>query len=433
MTSNADLPRLPPPPRVTTPAHPVDRALQEPTERTSRLWVTWLVLASIGLWSGFFGPIQVLLAQQSEAISPDHKAGVLSLVTGAGALVSTLLNPVWGAFSDRTTMRMGRRLPWVLGGAVGGAVAMLLLSGADSVWRLVLAWALAQASLNAMLAALTATVPDQVPTRERGVVGGVLSIAQTAGVILGSGIAAATGSIAAGYLTIAVVLVVTTLPYAVSSRDVALPRELRPEFRWGAFLRSFWVSPRQHPDFGWAWLTRFLMNLGNSILILYLLFYLKDEVHLSDSAAEDAVFTLTAVYGVVTVVTALVGGWWSDRIGRRKPLVIWSGLVAAAALTLFAFVHTMPAAYLGAVVLGIGFGAYTAVDFALITEVLPGAADRAKDLGVINIANALPQVLAPVLAAAVLGLGLGYPGLYLLAAAVSVLGSVLVRYIRSVA
>ncbi len=192
---------------MTTPAHPLDRALQEPTERASRLWVTWLVLASIGLWSGFFGPIQVLLAQQSEAISPDHKAGVLSLVTGVGAMVSTLLNPVWGAFSDRTTLRMGRRLPWVLGGAVGGAVAMLLLAGADSVWRLVLAWALAQASLNAMLAAITATVPDQVPTRERGVVGGVLSIAQTAGVIVGSGIAAATGSIAAGYLTIAVVLV----------------------------------------------------------------------------------------------------------------------------------------------------------------------------------------------------------------------------------
>ena len=109
-----------------------------------------------------------------------------------------MLNPVWGAFSDRTTLRMGRRLPWVLGGAVGGAVAMLLLSGADSVWRLVLAWALAQASLNAMLAAITATVPDQVPTGERGVVGGVLSIAQTAGVVVGSGIAAATGSIAAG-------------------------------------------------------------------------------------------------------------------------------------------------------------------------------------------------------------------------------------------
>jgi MFS family permease len=418
---------------VSTPAEPTDLALREPTERASRLWVGWLVLASIGLWSGFFGPIQVLLAQQSEQVSPDHKEAVLALVTGVGAAVSTVLNPVWGAFSDRTTLRSGRRRPWVLGGAAGGAVAMLLLSGADSVWQLVLAWALAQACLNAMLAAITATVPDQVPTRERGVVGGVLAIAQTAGVIVGSGIAAATGSIAAGYLTIAAVLVVTTLPYALDSRDIPLATKLRPEFHWGRFLRGFWVSPRQHPDFGWAWITRFLMNLGNALLILYLLFYLKDAVHLSDDEAENAVFTLTAVYGLVTVVTAFVGGWWSDRVGRRKVFVIWSGLIAASALVLFAFVHTLPAAYVGAVVLGVGFGAYTAVDFAMITQVLPAAADRAKDLGVINIANALPQVLAPVLAAAVLGLGLGYPGVYLLAAAVSVLGSVLVRRIRSVA
>ena len=417
---------------MTTPTQPLDRALREPTEPVSRLWVLWLVLASVGLWSGFFGPIQVLLAQQSEAVSPDHKEAVLALVTGTGALVSTVLNPVWGAFSDRTTLRSGRRRPWVLGGAGGGAVSMLLLSGADSVWLLVLGWALAQASLNAMLAAVTATVPDQVPTRERGVVGGVLAISQTAGVIAGSGIAAVTGSIAAGYLTLAAVLVATTLPYAVDSRDIPLPRELRPAFRWGPFLRTFWVSPRRYPDFGWAWLTRFLMNLGNALLTLYLLYYVQDALHLSDEEAEDAVFTLTAVYGVVTVVTAFVGGYWSDRVGTRKPFVIWSGLIAAAALTIFAFVHTMPAAYVGAVVLGIGFGAYTAVDFALITQVLPAAADRAKDLGVINIANALPQVLAPVVAAAVLGLGLGYPGLYLLAAAVSILGSVLVRRIRSV-
>jgi MFS family permease len=261
----------------------------------------------------------------------------------------------------------------------------------------------------------------------------VLAIAQTAGVIVGSGIAAVTGSIAAGYLTIAAVLVATTLPYAVDPRDIALPKELQPAFRWGAFLRSFWVSPRQHPDFGWAWITRFLMNLGNALLVLYLLYYLKDAVQLSDDAAEDAVFTLTAVYGVVTVVTAFVGGYWSDRVGRRKVFVIWSGLIAATALMIFALVPTVPAAYVGAVVLGIGFGAYTAVDFALITQVLPAAADRAKDLGVINIANALPQVLAPVLAAGVLGLDLGYPGLYVLAAAVSILGSVLVRRIRSVA
>ncbi|GCE77105.1 MFS transporter [Cellulomonas biazotea] len=418
---------------MSVPTRPDVRALAEPTARTSRVWVAWLVLASIGLWSGFFGPIQVLLAQQAEVVSPDHKEAVLSLVTGVGAAVSMVLNPVWGAFSDRTVLRVGRRLPWVVGGAAGGAVAMLLLARADTVPAMVLAWALAQAGLNAMLAAITAVVPDQVPVRERGVVGGVLAIAQTVGVIAGSGVAAATGSIAAGYLTLAAVLVVTTLPYALDSRDIALPRELRPPLRWGPFLRGFWVSPRQHPDYGWAWLTRFLMNLGNALLVLYLLYYLTDAVGLPDDQAEDAVFVLTAVYGVCTVVTAYVGGLWSDRLGRRKVFVIWSGIVTAVALQLFAVVPTLPAAYVGAVVLGIGFGAYTAVDFALITEVLPEANDRAKDLGVINIANTLPQVLAPVVAAGVLWAGLGYRGLYTLAAAVSVLGSVLVVRIRSVA
>lgn len=406
-------------------------ALEEPTRPVSKVWVGWVCLISVGVWSGFFGPIQVLLAQQAEAVSPDHKEAVLSLVTGVGAAVSTVLNPVWGAFSDRTGSRLGRRLPWVLGGLAGGVLAMVLLAAADSVLVLVGAWALAQAGLNAMLAALTATVPDQVPVGQRGGVGGVLAIAQTLGVVAGAGIAAATGSIAAGYLTLAVVLVVTSLPYCLDARDPVLPADARTPFSARALVASLWVSPRAYPDFAWAWLTRFLMNLGNALVILYLLYYLTDAVGLSDDAAEDRVFVLTALYGGITVITAIAGGIWSDRVGRRKPFVIWSGLIAAAALLVLAFVPTWTGAVIGAVVLGIGFGTYTAVDFAMITQVLPAAMDRAKDLGVINIANALPQVLAPAVAAAVLGVGLGYSELYVLAAAVSILGSVLVTRIRS--
>ncbi len=176
---------------------------------------------------------------------------------------------------------------------------------------MVLGWAMAQGTLNAMLAALTATVPDQVPSRQRGAVGGWLAIAQTVGVVAGSAIAAVTGSIAAGYLTIAGVLVVLSLPYCLDSRDIALDPALREPFEIGPFVRSFWVSPRAHPDFAWAWITRFLMNLGNALVILYLLYYLKDAVDLTDKEAERGVALLTAVYG------ALRG---ADR-GARRHLV----------------------------------------------------------------------------------------------------------------
>lgn len=431
-----------PPPATPLPA--TEPGLAEPTDAPPRRWIAWLTIASIGLWAGFFGPIQVLLAQQSEAVAPDDKEFVFGLVTGLGALVSVVCNPLFGAFSDRTTWRHGRRLPWIAGGAVVGALALLALARADSVAGMALAWCLAQAALNAMLAAVTATVPDQVPVPERGLVGGLLAIAQTLGIVGGVGIASATGSIAAGYVVTAAVLVVTALPLCLDARDVHVPTAA--PWSTSAFVRSFWISPRRFPDFGWAWLTRFLVNLGNALGTLYLLFYLDDAVGLDDP--DDGVFVLTAVYAACLVGTTVVFGRWSDRSGRRKPFVIWSGMVSGLAALVLSCLQTWESSIVAAAILGLGYGIYTAVDFALCTEVLPAAEARAKDLGVINIANALPQVLAPAAATLVLavvaGLGgpvetngdgysVGYGAVYLLAALCCVVGSLLVTRIRSVA
>jgi MFS family permease len=423
-------------------------ALAEPTVDPPARWVAFLTLASIGLWAGFFGPIQVLLAQQAEAIDPDAKKEILAIVLGLGAFVSVVCNPVFGAFSDRTTLRMGRRLPWVIGGAAGGVLSLLLLSVADSVVVMAIGWCGVQATLNAMLAAVTATVPDQVPVSSRGRIGGILAIAQTLGVIGGTGIASATGSIAAGYTVTAGVLIACTIPWTLDSRDVPLLPEERPAaFDWGAFLRSFWLSPREYPDFAWAWITRFLVNLCNALGLLYLLYYMQDVLGFGKHEADDRVFVLTAIYGVVVMLTAVAFGVWSDRSGKRKVFVIWSGVVMAFATLLLAVAQTWPAAVVAAALMGIGYGIYVSVDFALITQVLPGAEDRAKDLGVINIANALPQVFAPFLAALILlaveSLGgvtetngdrfsVGYCVLYLSAFSVAILGSVFVTRIRSV-
>jgi MFS family permease len=339
-------------------------------------------------------------------------------------------NPLFGALSDRTTARVGRRVPWVAGGAGAGALAPRHIAVADSVAVMVLAWCLTQASLNGMFAALTATVPDRVPVSQRGTVGGWVAISQTLGIVGGVGIATVTGGIAAGYVATAVVVVVLAVPYLTGSRDLRLDRSERPPWSTGRFVAAFWISPRAHPDFAWAWLTRFLVNLGNAMGTLLLYFYLDDAVGYDDP--ESGVFVLTIVYAVFIVLSTVVSGAWSDRVQRRKVFVIASGIVAGAAALVLAVFPTWPGALVGAAVLGVGYGVYLSVDFALCTEVLPDAAARAKDLGVINIANALPQVFAPFLGAFLIaGLG-GYATLYSVAAAVCVLGSVLVTRIRSV-
>jgi MFS family permease len=285
-------------------------------------------------------------------------------------------------------------------------------------------------ALNAPFAALSAAIPDQVPLRRRGAIGGWFGVAQTLGVIGGTGLATAGGTVAGGYAACAVFVVLASLPFVLLRRDVVVRRDQLPAWDLGGFLRGFWLSPREHPDFAWAWLTRFLMNLGNAIALLYLWYYLKDEVGVADP--DGAVFTLTLVYAVALLSTVVWGGVWSDRVGRRRVFVVAAGAVMAVAALVLAFVPTFGGAVLAAAVLGTGFGVYTSVDFALITQVLPEAAARGKDLGVINVANALPQVLAPVVAAPVVGTLGGYPVLYTVSAVVGLVGAALVLRIRSV-
>ncbi|MEU3423236.1 MFS transporter [Streptomyces murinus] len=408
-------------------------ALAEPAEAVGRGWTAALSLANGAIWVGWFGPLQILLAAQAKDLAPGtgmSKETLLAWVTGTGAVVSLLANPFFGALSDRTTARAGRRTPWIAAGAAGGALSLLLLAGAGGPWSMVLGWCLVQFTLNAAFAAVTAAVPDRVPRRQRGVVGGWLGAAQILGVVTGTGLATAAGGIGAGYAACAVCTAAGVLPYLLLFRDLPLPPQDRPAWSSRGFLAGFWLSPRRYPDLGWAWLTRFLINLSNSLVLLYLLYYLRDRVHYPDPGR--GVLILTAVNGVTLLATVVIGGAWSDRTGRRKPFVVWSGVLMAVATAALAGWGTWPGAVTAAAVLGIGFGVFTSVDFALMTDVLPHAAGRGKDLGLINIANALPQAAAPALAAPLVTYLGGYRVLFLVSAAIGLAGAVLVGRIRGV-
>lgn len=404
--------------------------LGEPTERAPIRWVLAFSLATVGTFVGWYGPLQILLAKQADVFSPGSKETVLAVAAGIGALCSMLANPVWGALSDRTTSRFGRRIPWVAVGTLGGVAGLLLMAAAQDVVGMIAGWCLVQTALNAPFAALSAAIPDHVPQRQRGTAGGYFGVAQTIGIMAGTGLAVAGGGIVGGYLACAVFVLLAPVPYVLLRRDPVLPAELRPRWSWRAFFAGFWLDPRRHRDFAWAWLTRFLINLSNSITLLYLLFYLQDAVGLPDPAG--GVLVLTAINAVTVLISVLAAGIWSDRIANRRTFVTWSGVIMAIAGFLLAGWQTWTSAVVAALILGIGFGAYTSVDFALITQVLPEVLDRGKDLGVINIANALPQVLAPAVAAPIVAHFGGYSALYTAASVIALVGGVLVYRIKAV-
>ncbi|MFF9838697.1 MFS transporter [Streptomyces sp. NPDC020422] len=406
--------------------------LAEPARPVTAGWTAGLSLATLAVFMAFMTPIQILLPLQLERIDPHDKNTALSLVTGLGALVAVLANPLAGAWSDRTTSRFGRRRPWILGGAVAGAAGLAFTAAQHTVAGVAVGWCLAQAGLNAMLAGVTTPIADDVPLGQRAQVSGWTGLMQSFGLVLGALITTSlvTG-VRSGYGVLAVLTVALAVPFVLRHHERPLPRALRPAFDARAFARTLWVSPRRHPDFGWAWFTRFLINLGNALGTLYLFYFLADAVHHADPGT--GVLVLTVVYTLSAAATAIPVGVLSDRLGRRKVFVVVCSVVMAGAALLLALLHTWPSALVAAAVLGAGYGIYLAVDQALVTQVLPEAADRAKDLGVINIANSGPQVLAPALASPVIAHLGGYTGLYAAAALVILAGGLLVGRIRGVA
>jgi MFS family permease len=408
-------------------------ALREPTRNASAAWITKWTLASFGWTMPFFAAAQVLLPRQAAEVGGNSRETVLSVVTIVAAIVTILVNIVVGALSDRTLARRGRRQVWVLGGAVVAGVCLVGQGLQTTVIGMVLVWAIVQIGLSSMSAALTAAVPDDVPVTQRAFVssfwGAATSLAPLIGIAL---VSLVLTGVLSGFTALAVLSVLLALPFALGTRGIPLTRAERPPFTVRAFLVGI-VAPLKHRDFTWAWSGRFCIQLSNALAQVYLYFLLQDRLHVDPDVWT---FYLVAIYTVAALAAAIPAGLWSDRTMRRKRLVVIASVLQGLASLVFAFFANVPAAIIGAVLLGLGWGAYAAVDQALITQVLPSAEHRGKDLGIINIANNLPYVLAGALGGLVIALfgrdQFGYPALYLLSVLAAVIAALTVQPIKSV-
>ncbi len=414
----------------------IPRALAEPADPVTRGWIGTLGLASLAMWMASITPLQVVIPEQLQNIDPKGKIVALGLVSAFGAVSSLLATPIAGALSDRTTRAFGlgrlrgRRHRWTIVMAVLAAITLALMAGQTTVVGVGIFWVLFSAFQNGEYASLSAAVPDHVPVNQRATVAGWVGMPQALGLVIGTGLVVYvfTGTVG-GYLALAIPLVLLTLPFVLFTPDYPLEPEHRAPMSARTLLSAYWVSPRQYPDFAWAWITRFLASLAIGMGTLYLLYFLRDRVHYAHPA--QGLFILIVIYTVLVIITAIVGGVFSDRIGKRKMIVTVSGVLMGIAALVLTFSETWHSALVAAVLFGAGFGAYLAVDQALITQVLPAASDRAKDLGIINIAIVGPAAVAGALSAALVSLG-GYPTLFAATAIVAAAGSILVWRIKSV-
>jgi MFS family permease len=409
----------------------------EPTKLVTGGWIGAFAAAWLGVWMAQLAPFQqVLPVQVAAKIHSGHwqddvvAFGIISGIAGACALI---VFPLTGALSDRTTSRFGRRRPWILGGTILFAAGLVALGLQTELVGLGVCWSIAIIGFSVLTSSLTATLSDQVPVRQRGVASSWISAPQAIGTILG--IVLVTIVITDqvfGYLALALLLLALVLPFLLRAPDAQLTLAQRPAFTLKAIVQGMWISPRTYPDFGWTLLSRILVNVGNALGTGLLFYFLEFGLGMSQADANSSLLILVAVYLVGVVASALIAGRLSDRLGLRKPFVMVSAFLQGVAALILAIFPIFPAAVAGGLILGLGYGCFLAVDQALATQVLPDPADRGKDLGIMNIATAVPQAVAPLLGALVVAALGGFPGLFVMSAVAAVLGALAILPIKTV-
>src|SRR5713226_10479378 len=417
---------------MTAKAGPESRALLE--RRVGWGFIALYALAFMSTSLLFLPPLLVTLPLKINALVGIKEApNSLALVAGIGALVSMVANPFFGRMSDRTSSRLGMRRPWMVIGLVGGSIGLLLVALAPNIPIVLVGWCVTQLFFNALLAALIAVLPDQVPRTQRGLVSGVLGICLPTAAVSGTFLVRlVSGSQLATFLVPCGVAGFFILLFAVVLQDRRLTVADRPLWSLREFASTFYVAPWAYPDFAWAFVSRFLFILAYAFLATYQAYYLLDKLGSARADVPQQIFLGTLTNSVVVIAASLIGGRLSDRTGRRKIFVFTASIVYGVAMFVIAIASTFNGFLVGMAIGGLGFGMYLAVDFALVVDVLPDQDRVAKDLGVLNIASALPFSIAPAIAPAILAIGTSYGALYAVAGVCAVIGAFAILRVRGV-
>ncbi|MFL1428804.1 MULTISPECIES: MFS transporter [unclassified Nocardiopsis] len=373
----------------------------------SRIYLLALVeLASLGPLAT---ALVISLSLKVLEIAPESKEASLALVTTAGAVTALVSNPVWGHLSDRTRSRFGRRRPWIVSGAVLGAVSAVLMLLAPGVGWLAAAWVLGQAGYNASLAALNAMLADQVPEEQRAKASGVFGAFGFLGLVPAMLIAAvfaenlAVVMLAMPLVSLAVVVavcaVVPDVPVTASGGRAATRAG-----GIGDVFRAFLFNPLRVPRFSLVWVQRCVMQFGYTIVGTFGLFYLIERLGMAQGEAVSLTSMATVAGAGLNTAAAFACGYLASRRGNYGPFIVAATAAMAVSLLMKAYTGDLSVFWASTVIAGFALGVYYSIDLALVMRTLP-AGQEGKFLGIFNLAKTIPQSVAPALAPLALAVG----------------------------
>ncbi|HYX49483.1 MAG TPA: MFS transporter, partial [Ktedonobacteraceae bacterium] len=362
-------------------------------------------------------PLQILLFVPRGQVGNAQQALLLGWISTVGAVVSLIMPPVFGMLSDNTHGSWGRRRPYIAAGSVLLVLSALLLGVAGSITVFVLALMINQIGSNAANASYQALLPDLVPKDQRGEASGYMGLMTILGSmsslilaawLLGQVSLTSTGGdvIRHGatvfYVLTGIALLIGALITVIGVHEIPLmPTTSKPtqkqESRVLRFRRWFvsnWIAPWREYNFRLIFFTRFAVMMGLTLFMTFIEYYFANVAHVTNFVQATAVVAVLALLGAIC--SALLLGIYSDRV-RRAPIVCVSTIFMATAS--FAFViapGSFPLWILG-ILFGVGYGAYTSVDWALAVDAMPQLSTVGKDFALWGSSTNLSSILAPAM------------------------------------
>lgn len=396
-----------------------------------------LVISLLGFGLTFSSNIQdpPLMTYKVRELAPNLPNTTLGILGFIGLLVAMAVQPIVGVFSDRARTRLGRRLPFIIGGALLIAASLFLLALAPSLWVLLMGVIFIQFSSNILQGPWQALIPDLVPEGQRGTASSlkaVMDIIATvvagavAGMLLGNTGQKLFGDYAiyatAGAPVVVFIIFVTFTAIWAREQPGATSEDVASRSIGEALRSAFYVNFRENPIFGW-WFANRILFWGAFIAInAFLINYLVDVIGMTQEYAQSFYGTLKVILGVALIVVALTSGWLSDKFGR-KPLMMLAGFVAFLGAAIILVVRDQTLITIAGGIIGMGIGAFLSASWALASDIVPKA-EAARYLGIANIATCIGSGVARLLGGVLIDpinklLGsssLGYLSLFILAA-----------------